>query len=78
MDIGNGKAGVRQAVPAASQARADHLRRRHLTMMIGVQAAQTMIGVAHQVVATNGLEAAVVPMITTKKNQKSSTPKVEV
>ena len=76
MVIGNGKAGVRQAVQAASQARVAHPPR-HLMMMIGVQAAQTMIGVAHQVVATNGLEAAVVPMITTK-NQKSSTPRAEV
>ena len=59
----------------ASLARAAHPRR-HLMMMIGVQAAQMMIGVVQQVV-TVGLEAAVVPMITTT-NQKSSTPRVEV
>ena len=75
MDIGNGKAGVPQAVLAASQARAAHPRR-HLMMMIGVQAAQMMIGVVQQVV-TVGPEVAVVPTITTK-NQKSSTPRVEV
>ena len=77
MDIGNGKAGVRQAVQVASLARAAHPRRHLLLMMIGVRVAQMMIGVAHQVVATVGLEAAVVPMIT-MKNQKSSTPRVEV
>jgi len=76
VDIGNGKAGVRQAVQAASLARAAHPRRHHLMTMIGVRAAQMMIGVAHQV-AMDGLEAAVVPM-TTMKNQKSSTPRVEV
>ena len=61
----------------ASLARADHPRR-HLMMMmmIGVRAAQMMIGVAQQV-AMDGPEAAVVPMTTTK-NQKSSTPRVEV
>ena len=60
----------------ASQARAAHHRRHHLMMMIGVRAAQMMIGVAQQV-AMDGLEAAVVHMIT-MKNQKSSTPRVEV
>jgi len=76
VDIGNGKAGVRQAVQVASLARAARPRRRHL-MMIGVRVAQMMIGVAHQVVATVGPKAAVAPMIT-MKNQKSSTPRVEV
>ena len=76
MDIGNGKAGVRQAVQVASLARAAHPRRHLLLMMIGVRVAQMMIGVAHQA-ATVGPEVAVVPMIT-MKNQKSSTPRVEV
>jgi len=67
--------GVPRAVPVASQARAAHHRRHHL-MMIGVRAAQMMIGVAQQV-AMDGPEAAVVHM-TTMKNQKSSTPRVEV
>lgn len=60
----------------ASQARAAHHRHHLLMTMIGVQAAQMMIGVAHQVLM-DGLEAAVVPMTTTT-NQKSSTPRVEV
>ena len=60
----------------ASLARADHPRRHLMMMMIGVRAAQMMIGVAQQV-AMDGPEAAVVPMTTTK-NQKSSTPRVEV
>jgi len=60
----------------ASLARAAHHRRHHLMTMIGVRAAQMMIGVAQQV-AMDGPVAAVVPMIT-MKNQKSSTPRVEV
>jgi len=76
VDIGNGKAGVRQAVQVASLARAAHPRRHLLLTMIGIRMAQMMIGVAHQVVM-DGPEAAVVHM-TTMKNQKSSTPRVEV
>ena len=67
---------VPQAVLAASQARVARPRRHLMMTMIGVRAAQMMIGVAHQVLM-DGQEAAVVPMITTM-NQKSSTPRAEV